>query len=113
MPCQEAEPQGVVLPNRHNVHALNEIGCSAMVAEDKGKAAVQRKASHANVKAGANAGQATVLVGQGVSHSSCLHSHLQQQSNLQPIAYTQPDITTLPENGQFEAPKDRCMRAKL
>ncbi len=73
---------GAILPNRNHIHALDEVGRSAMVAEDQGEAAMQRKTGDANVKAGTNAWQAMILVGQGICYSACLHSHLQQQSHL-------------------------------
>ncbi len=76
---QRGQTQGETSPDRDNIHAPDEVGCDAMVAEDLAQAALQRESGDADIEAGANAGQAAVLVGQRVCYSACLHSHLRQQ----------------------------------
>ena len=69
-------------PDSDDVHALNEIRSCTMVAEDEAEAAVQCKASDADIKAGTDARQLVILVGQRVRDSPCLHSHLHTQSHM-------------------------------
>ncbi len=70
---------------------LDEVGGGAVVAEDLAQAALQREAGDADIEAGANAGQAVVLVGQRVRHSACFDSHLRQQGQCtaHPLAWPQ------------------------
>ena len=61
-----------------------------MVAEVQAEAALQRKARDADIKARADVGQAAVLIGQGVRHSTRLHSHLHQQAQDHPAGLLHP-----------------------